>query len=84
MPCMEPKSDKIGGYDKYKVSNAVETLFKAQEIQQDKTFYAVVKTEVAKKVEAAAAVAVEHKVEQKIKSKLKDTYGHNPGKKSGY
>ena len=72
--------EKIGGFDKWEVDSAVDTLIESKEIVGKPKFYKVGKEQLAKKMEAMKAVAAEHKV----KNKLKETYSHNPGKKSGY
>lgn len=52
---------KTNSYDEYDVSNAADTLIKAQEIPHDKRkgFYDAVKKEVAKKAAASERAALE-------------------------
>lgn len=57
-------SDKINGFDRYDIREAVDTLIKAESIRTDsrKGFYETVKKELIKKTEAAEAAAVAARV----------------------
>ena len=83
------KSEKIGGFDKWDITGAYETLKEAREILADKKKVAAVKI-YAKKAEAAAAeVAKQLNLEKTVGKKWSDMYGkekkNNPhkNKKSG-
>jgi len=57
--CSVDKSEKIGGYDRWKVSNAVDTMKQAKEIEADPKFLKVVLAEMdreANKLEKTAEV----------------------------
>ena len=83
------KEEKIGGFDKWTISNAYDTLKEAREILADKKKVVAVKI-YAKKAEAAAAeVSKQLSLEKTVSKKLSDIYGkekkNNPhkNKKSG-
>lgn len=59
---------KKNKWDEWDVSNAAETLIKAQSITADprKGFYAAVKVELKKKVEAANKAAAEARIADKL------------------
>ncbi len=76
-------SEKIGGFDSYKVRSAADTCIEAKEIENgDPKFYKVVLVEVQKKAKAAEEAArskVEAadmmKLEKKTGERMKKVYG---------
>ncbi len=79
------KSEKIGGFDKWDITSAYDTLKEAREILADEKKVAAVKI-YAKKAEAAAAeVSKQLSLEKTVGKKLSQMYGkkNNPHKKSG-
>lgn len=76
------ESEKIGGYDRWKVKSAVSTLKEAEEIKIDSKFLKVVLAEMDRE-----AIKTEKTVDiiKKTSAKLKSTF-KNPGthKKGGY
>jgi hypothetical protein len=54
---MNVDSDKIMGYDKYLVKNAVETLQRAKEINNDPGFMKAVEVEAQRQVDALRGIA---------------------------
>lgn len=69
------KSEKIGGFDKWEISSAYDTLKEAREILADKKKVAAVKI-YAKKAEAAAAeVSKQLSLEKTVDKKLSHMYG---------
>jgi hypothetical protein len=81
--CVSENSDKIGGFDKWKVRDAANTCIEAKEIEGgDPKFYKVVLKEVEKKAIAATeAAAIKTKasdalkLEKKVDGKLKKVFG---------
>ncbi|KKN37097.1 hypothetical protein LCGC14_0766870 [marine sediment metagenome] len=81
------KSEKIGGFDKWEISSAYDTLKEAREILADEKKVAAVRI-YAKQAEAAAAeVSKQLNLEKTVGNKLSKMYGkkkkNNPHKKSG-
>lgn len=78
-----PKSDKIGGFDKWKVRDSADTLIEAKEIENgDTKFYGVVLKEVKKIADAAMEAAAEKQraakdiaLAKKVEKKMKKIYG---------
>lgn len=73
MSCIETSSEKkIGGYDSYKVRNAVSTMRESAEIEADKKFLKVVIAEMNKESDR-----LENKASllSKTSAKLKATFG---------
>ncbi len=69
------KSEKIGGFDKWKISSAYDTLKEAREILADEKKVAAVKI-YAKQAEAAAAeVSKQLNLEKTVGKKLSKMYG---------
>lgn len=56
-PSEPSKPEKVGGYDKYEIENACETLLKAEMIKQDEKFMKVLQPYLDKKAKAAKAMA---------------------------
>ena len=91
MSCCIGGSDKIGGFDSYKVKSAADTCIEAKEIENgDQKFYKVVLAEVQKKAKAAEEAArskVEAadmmKLEKKVGKKMKKVFGNPHPKSSG-
>ena len=69
--CSTDKPDKIGGYDRYKVQDAVRTLREAEEIKGDSKFLKVVLKEMDKEADKTEKTA---SVIRKTASKLKSIY----------
>lgn len=68
------ESEKIGGFDKWEISSAYDTLKEAREILADKKKVAAVKI-YAKKAEAAAAeVSKQLSLEKTVGNKLSKMY----------
>ena len=69
------KSEKIGGFDKWEISSAYDTLKEAREILANKKKVAAVRI-YAKKAEAAAAeVSKQLSLEKTVDKKLSKMYG---------
>ena len=82
---MSTKSEKIGGFDKWEITGAYDTLKEAREILANEKKVAAVRI-YAKKAEAAAAeVSKQLSLEKTVGKKLSTMYGkkNNPHKKSG-
>ncbi|MBW8002551.1 MAG: hypothetical protein FVQ80_11095 [Planctomycetes bacterium] len=81
--CSIDGSNKIGGYDSYKVRNAADTCIEAKEIENgDQKFYKVALVEVQKKAKAAEEAARSKmeaadmmKLEKKTEKRMKKIYG---------
>lgn len=95
MGCCVGDSDKIGGFDSYKVKNAADTCIEAKEIENgDPKFYKVVLAEVQKKAKAAEEAARSKteaadmlKLHEKVGKGLKKVFkkkGNPHSKKGGY
>jgi hypothetical protein len=65
--------EKIGGYDAWKVRNAVDTLERAEEIKADSKFLKVVLKEMDKKADKTEQTA---SIIRKTSSKLKKVFGN--------
>lgn len=72
MPTKE--TDKINGFDKYEITDAVDTLIREVRIKQDKRkgFYKTVKQELTKKVAAAEQALLETKTAVELNRVFKD------------
>ena len=71
---MSTKSEKIGGFDKWEISSAYDTLKEAREILANKKKVAAVRI-YAKKAEAAAAeVSKQLSLEKNVDKKLSKMY----------
>jgi hypothetical protein len=66
------RPEKIGGYDRYKVRNAVSTLEEAEEIKADAKFLKVVLKEMDKKADKTEETA---SIIRKTSAKLKSVFG---------
>lgn len=72
MPCDEMSEKKIGGYDSWKVRNAVSTMRESAEIEADKKFLKVVIVEMNKESDRLEKKA---NLLTKTSAKLKKVYG---------
>ena len=79
------KSEKIGGFDKWEISSAYETLESAKAIMADDKKVAAIRIYAAKRVKATEEVAAQLNLEKTVGKKLSKMYGkkNNPRKKSG-
>ena len=79
------KSEKIGGYDKWEISSAYDTLENAREILADEKKIKAIRIYAAKRAKAAEEVAAQLNLEKTVGKKLSVMYGkkNNPHKKSG-
>ncbi len=68
---MSTKSEKIGGYDKWEISSAFETLESAREILADDKKVGAIRTYAAKRVKATEEVAAQLNLEKTVGKKLK-------------
>jgi len=69
------KSDKIGGYDKWEISSAFETLENAREILNDDKKVAAIKIYAKKRIAATAEVAAQLALEKGTGEKLSKVFG---------
>ncbi len=78
------KSDKIGGFDKWEISSAYDTLERAREILADNKKVAAIRIYDAKRVKATEEVAAQLNLEETVGNKLSKMYKKdNPNKKHG-
>lgn len=70
------ESEKIGGYDRWKVKSAVSTLKEAEEIKADSKFLKVVLAEMDKEADKTEKTA---NVIRKTSAKLKSVFGKKKG-----
>ena len=81
------ESEKIGGFDKWEITNAYDTLEKAREILADDKKIKAIRIYAAKRVKATEEVAAQLNLEKTVGKKLSAMYDkkNNPRKKSeGY
>ena len=71
---MSTKSEKIGGYDKWEISNAFETLENAREILADDKKVKAIRLYAVKRMKATEEVAAELNLEKSVKAKLDKMY----------
>ena len=69
------KSEKIGGFDKWDIENAFDTLTRAREILNDAKKVAAVKLYAKKRATATAEVAAQLNLEATVGKKLSGIYG---------
>ena len=69
------KSEKIGGFDKWEISSAYETLESAKAIMADAKKVAAIRIYAAKRVKATEEVAAQLNLEKTVGKKLSAMYG---------
>ncbi len=72
---MAEKSEKIGGFDKWEVENAYDTLTRAKEIEKDTKKVAAVKIYAKMREATAKEVSAELKLHKNVDKKLKQVFG---------
>ncbi len=81
---MATKSEKIGGFDKWEISSAYETLESAKAIMADEEKVTAIRIYAAKRMKATEEVATQLNLEKTVGKKLSDMYGKkNTGHKKG-
>ncbi len=68
------KSEKIGGFDKWEISSAYETLESAREILADDKKVKAIRIYAVKRVKATEEVAAQLSLEKNTKAKLDKLY----------
>ncbi len=68
------ESEKIGGFDKWEITSAYDTLEKAREILADAKKVKAIRIYAAKRVKATEEVAAQLKLEKTVGKKLSDMY----------
>ncbi len=71
---MSTKSEKIGGFDKWEISSAYETLESAREILADDKKVKAIRIYAVKRVKATEEVAAQLSLEKNTKAKLDKLY----------
>lgn len=69
------KSEKIGGFDKWEISSAFDTLTSAREILKDEKKVAAIRIYAAKRVKATEEVATQLKLEKTVGKRLSKMFG---------
>ena len=69
------KNEKIGGFEKYEIESAFDTLTRAREILANEKKVAAVRIYAEKAKAAAAEVSKQLKLEKSVGKKLSKTYG---------
>ena len=72
---MTAEPEKIGGFDKWEITNAFETLEKAREILADDKKVKAIRIYAAKRVKATEEVAAQLNLEKTVGKKLSAMYG---------
>ena len=67
-------SEKIGGFEKYEIENAFDTLTRAKELLKDPKKIAAIKIYAAKRVKATEEVAAQLKLEKTVGKGLSKLY----------
>lgn len=68
------KSDKIGGFDKWEIESAFDTLTRAREILKDSKKIAAIKIYAKKRVAATEEVAAQLNLEKTVGKKLSNVF----------
>lgn len=68
------KPEMIGGFEKYEIENAFDTLTRAQEILKDEKKVAAIRLYAKKKIAATQEVAEQLKLEKVVGDKLSDVF----------
>ncbi len=69
------KSEKIGGFDKWDIESAFDTLERAREILADDKKVKAIRIYAAKRVKATEEVAAQLKLEKRVGKGLSKMYG---------
>ena len=68
------KEEKIGGFEKYQIESAFETLERAREILADDKKVAAIKIYAKKRITATAEVAAQLNLEKTVGKKLSNVF----------